>query len=268
MVIDGDGKIVVGGFTTMNGNFENRNFALARYNTDGSLDTTFGGDGKVTTDWGDTSNDIINSIAIDNDGKIVVGGNTNLGAGIARYNTDGSLDTTFDGDGKVNINWISTGNNGINSIAIANDGKIVVGGFVANSFMNAMAINHRDFALARYNTDGSLDTTFDEDGKVTTNWGISGNDRINSIKIDANGKIVVAGMTSSGSGIARYNTNGSLDTTFDGDGKAIQAIGTYNYIRSIAIDANGKIVAGGVEINGVNSSFLLARYNSDGSLDK
>ena len=134
-------------------------------NADGSLDTSFDTDGKVTTAIG-SATDYGRSVAIQSDGKIVVAGYSNNGSNfdfaLARYNTDGSLDTYFDSDGKITT-AIGSSNDYAFSVAIQSDGKIVVAGYSYNE-------SGGEFALARYNTDGSLDTSFDTDGKVTTGF--------------------------------------------------------------------------------------------------
>jgi uncharacterized delta-60 repeat protein len=119
---------------------------------------------------------------------------------------------------------------------------------------------------------GDLDITFDGDGKVTTDFGSNLYDRANSIAIQSDGKIVVAGESSNGSNpdfaLARYNSDGSLDTAFDGDGKVTTAVGSFDdYANSVAIQSDGKIVVAGSSYNGSNTHFALSRYNSDGSLD-
>ena len=156
----------------------------------GKLDLTFGIDGLVTTDFGSTS-DGAGSVAIQADGKILVTGTTvPPGAGadfaLARYNSDGSLDTTFGTDGKVTTDFGSQDSAG--SVAIQADGKIVVTG------VSIQPGTGYDFALARYNTDGSLDTTFDGDGKVTTDFGFS-YDYGMDLAIQADGRIVVTGWS-------------------------------------------------------------------------
>ncbi|MFB8794739.1 MAG: Ig-like domain-containing protein [Microcoleus sp.] len=258
MTIDSSGKILVSGFTNNSGNFD---FALARYNTDGSLDTTFDTDGKVTTAIG-SFNEFGNAITIDSSGKILVAGPTHNGSnfdfGLARYNTNGSLDITFDTDGKLTT-AIGPGNDEGDIITTDSSGKIVVAGYANNG-------SNDDFALARYNSDGSLDSTFDTDGKVTTAIG-SSNDRGRALTIDSSGKIMVAGYANNGSnddfGLARYNSDGSLDTTFDTDGKVTTAIGSSNdIISAISLDSSGKIVVAGFANNGSNNDFALARYGS------
>ena len=233
----------------------------------GHLDFSFDTDGMVTTSV-DTLNDYANSMAIQSDGKIVAAGiiSTNIGDQFAlvRYNTNGSLDTSFDSDGIVTT---TIGNNYDNafSVAIQSDGKILAGGFSYNG-------SNQDFALVRYNTNGSLDNTFDADGMVTTPLGTS-DDYASSIAIQSDGKIVAAGFSNDSANydfaLARYNTNGSLDVTFDSDGKVTTSIGiAQDFAHSIAIQSDGKIVAGGGSGNGwTYNDFALVRYNTNGSLD-
>jgi uncharacterized delta-60 repeat protein len=269
MAVQSDGKIIVAGYAASNIN--GYTFALARYNTDGSLDTTFDSDGKCTTAI-TARNSRATSVAIQSDGKIVVAGYADVGGpnydfALARYNPDGSLDITFDGDGMLTTS-IGTGVDQVYAMAIQADGKIVVAG-CAN-----MGGQDYDVALARYNADGSLDTTFDGDGKLTTAIG-AGREQANAMIIQSDGKIVVAGYAYMGSqdydvALARYNADGSLDTTFDGDGMLTTAIGTsYEQANAVAIQADGKIVvAGYAYLGGSNDSdIVVARYNTDGSLD-
>ena len=249
-------------------NGSNEVFAVVRYNPDGSLDTTFDGDGKVTTAVL-SSGDSASSVAIQTDGKIVVGGRSNSGSkvdfALVRYNPDGSLDTTFDGDGKVTTTILSSSTNEDGkSVAIQPDGKIVLGGFSHNG-------SNYDFAVVRYNADGSLDTSFSGDGKLTTAV-LSADDYALSVAILPDGKIVAAGGTHNSSNddfaLVRYNADGSLDTTFDGDGKVTTAVRSFDDIAySLAIQPDEKIVVGGESSNGANYDFAVVRYNTDGSLD-
>jgi len=268
VAIQTDGRILVAGYSY---NGSNNDFALVRYNTDGSLDTTFDNDGKVITSIG-TGDDFGNSIAIQTDGKILVAGYSYNGSNndfaLVRYNTIGSLDTTFDNDGKVTTS-IGAGNDVGYSIAIQTDGKILVAGYSYNGSTNV-------FALIRYNLNGSLDTTFDTDGEVTTNFGVL-NATGNSITLQSDDKILVAGTAGTfiGSGsdqgfaLARYNTNGSLDTSLDNDGKATTVIiGSYaNYGQSVIVQIDGKILVTGHSNFGAGPLLALIRYNSNGSLD-
>ncbi len=259
VAIQADGKIVVAGFATETGN---RNFALARYNTNGSLDNTFDTDGKVTTDF--SGDDSAAGVAIQADGKIVAVGVTGVVTdfALARYNTNGSLDNTFDTDGKVTTDFDGDAD-GAAAVKIQADGKIVAAGQATD------VLGNRNFGLARYNTNGSLDNTFDTDGKVTTDFAGS-LDQAFALAIQADGKIVAAGLALPGPdfALARYNTNGSLDTGFDTDGKVTTDFaGESDVAFGVAIQANGKIVAAGLASVAGDSNFGLARYNTNGSLD-
>ena len=171
MALQHDGKIVVAGSTGQSsGNF----FAVVRLNGDGSLDTSFGSDGTLTTKLGQGESQAA-SVALQADGKIVVAGYTFFQPGrlfaLARYNSDGSLDTSFDGNGKLTTQFSNVDDlpgfgfvqsfDQATSIAVQADGKIVVAGYTIKN-------SGTDFAIARYNSDGSLDTSFNEDGKLTT----------------------------------------------------------------------------------------------------
>ena len=240
VAIQSDGKIVVAGTSA-------DYFSLARYTTAGLLDTSFSGDGF--TGYFTSPEGTAYSVAIQSDGKIVVGGVSNNNFALARYTTTGVLDTSFDDDGKVTTDFGSV--DGAYSVAIQSDGKIVVAGFSNN-----------DFALARYTTAGVLDTSFDGDGKVTSNLG--GNDIGRSVVIQSDGKIVVVGGFSNNNfALARYTTAGVLDTSFDGDGMVTTDFGSVDVAYSVAIQSDGKIVVAGVS----NNDFALARYTTAGLLD-
>ncbi|MBI3994557.1 MAG: hypothetical protein HY349_01140 [Nitrospirae bacterium] len=259
--IQGDGKIVGVGYAQ---NGSNIDFALTRYNIDGSLDTTFGTGGKVTADFG--GNDQAYAVAIQSDRKIVVAGwsstiSTGQDFALARYNTDGTLDTTFGTAGKV-ITDFGGGNSQALGVAIHTNGKIVAGGL-------ARVGSYNDFALARYNSNGTLDTTYGTGGKVTTDFG--NEDSAYAIAVQSDNKVVAVGQARNGSNfdfaVARYNSNGSLDTTFDTDGKVTTEFGNNNdRANAVAIQWDGKIVAVGTG-SGYLDDFAVARYNSSGTLD-
>lgn len=227
-------------------------FALVAQAADGDLDSTFGGDGKVTTSFTDPAG--ANAVAIQSDGEIVAGGTAGGGFGLARYNTDGSLDTTFDTDGMVTTAITGLGDE-VRGVAIQTDGKIVVAGTAEGEA----------FALARYETDGTLDATFGTGGIVTTDF-TSGNDAALGIAIQPNGKIVAAGSAGTrrpAFALARYETDGTLDLSFGGDGTVTTTYGIRGIAQAIVLQPDGKIVAAGT--NG--SGFALARYDRHGSLD-
>ena len=256
ITVQPDGKILVAGTS-------DNDFALTRYNADGSLDTSFGGgDGKVTTDVLGGSDSGF-SVAVQDDGKILVAGyihnGTDYDLALTRYNANGSLDTGFGGGDGIVTTPVGASNDYGRSISIQPDGKILVAGYTDTGGTNYV------FALTRYNTDGSLDTGFDGNGIVTTDVG-TGSDYGYSITVQDDGKILVAGSSNSDFALTRYNTDGSLDTSFGGgDGILTTDIGTGSTDSgySVTVQDDGKIVIGGTS----NSDFALARYNTDGSLD-
>jgi len=259
--IQTDGKIVVAGYAS---NGANNDFALARYTPTGALDATFGSAGTVTTFFG--SGEVrANALGIQSDGKIVAAGyswnSANYVFTLARYLTDGNLDTATFGSAGTVTTIIST-DSFANALGIQADGKIVVGGSSSNG------INYT-FGLARYNSNGTPDTTFGSSGITTTTIGTD-YDTIYALGIQSDGKIVVAGSTYTANFdfvLARYNSNGTLDTTFGSNGITVTVIGMYSSARALRIQSDGKIVAAGYTSNGVNADFALARYNSNGALD-
>ena len=241
--IQSDGKIVVGGdFSSYNGTGASK---IIRLNTDGSRDTSFviGTGFSGTYPW-------VRSIAIQSDGKIVVGGNFanyngTSASKIIRLNTDGSIDTSF---------VIGTGfNSSVFSTDIQSDGKILVGGYFSS--YNGTSANK----IIRLNTDGSVDTSF------VTGTGFAA--LIKLITIQSDGKIVVGGNFSEYNGtnankIIRLNSDGSRDTSF------VIGTGFDSDVNSIAIQSDGKIVVGG-EFYWYNGTFVkrIIRLNTDGSVD-
>jgi uncharacterized delta-60 repeat protein len=257
--VQADGKIVVAGFSNL---FGTDDFAVMRFNTNGSLDPAFDGDGIQIVNQSGTNQG--RAVAIQADGKIVVAGYSNiLGTddfAMMRFNTNGSLDPTFDGDGIRVVN--QSGTNRGQAVAIQADGKIVVAGF-SNLF------GTDDFAVMRFNTNGSLDPTFDGDGIRVVNQ--SGTNRGQAVVIQANGKIVVAGYTNAlgtdDFAVMRFNTNGGLDPTFDGDGIRVVNQSRTNRGQAVAIQADGKIVVAGYSNSLGTDDFAVMRFNTNGSLD-
>ncbi|GDY23353.1 hypothetical protein LBMAG56_47000 [Verrucomicrobiota bacterium] len=190
VAVQSDGKILVAGFS---GNFDSYNFALVRYTAAGALDPSFGTGGKVTTDFG-SSTDYGVSVAVQGDGKIIVTGYFSNGSNddlaLARYTTAGALDPGFGTGGKV-ITAFGSGTDQGYSVAVQGDGKIIVAGYTANG-------SNTDFALVRYTAAGALDPSFGTGGKVTTDFG-SGNDYGRSVAVQSDGKIIVAGEAWNGS---------------------------------------------------------------------
>jgi uncharacterized delta-60 repeat protein len=259
-LIAGGRLLVVGSTVVSSGNTD---FALARYNlSDGSPDTTFNGGGKMTQDIFDRTA-LVKGLAVQADGKIVAAGSADDGSNdrfvMARFNLDGTLDRSFGFFGKV-ISPLGTNYSSANAVVIQPDGKIVAAGNSGS-----------DFAVARFTTNGVLDPSFNGSGFVTTTMAQSGN-TANAIALQSDGKIVVAGLGFNGANddfaIARYNTNGTLDTSFDGDGKVITAIDTGEDVATgVKIQADGKIVAAGYAIVGGAVDFAATRYATNGALD-
>jgi uncharacterized delta-60 repeat protein len=255
-----DGKLLAAGKA------DGLGFALARYHPDGSLDLTFGVDGKTTTSLGsDPIKQYVagNAIALQRDGKILVAGiagHDNDDIGLARFTSDGSPDTSFGaGNG-----WVVTDlgvSEEAQDLVLQPDGKIVVVG----AYFNDVA-DDWDFALLRYNSDGSLDTSFDEDGWLTTDFD-SSQDVGEGVVLQSDGKIIVAGTSLAGMALARYNPDGSLDTDFGLGGRVTLLIGGTTTSYAIALTYDEKIlVAGSAQTIGTYD-FALARFNADGSPD-
>ena len=253
--------------------------AIARFNADGSLDTTFDADGRLTIDF-QNDTDAAYAVAVQPDGKIVIAGDVRLPTGanfaLARLNANGSLDTTFDTDGKADTDFVGD-SDGARGVVVLPDGKIVAGG-------SAFSGGNFRFALARYTASGALDTTFDTDGKVITNF--NANAIARTMKRTPDGKLIIAGSVVNAADVspatepsvaltvaalARYNADGSLDTSFDGDGKLTANLDPnwQQVVNNIAVAPNGDIYAA-CWISGAapGSGFSVARFSAAGKLDK
>jgi uncharacterized delta-60 repeat protein/LPXTG-motif cell wall-anchored protein len=261
VLVQSDGKILLVGHSEVTGSID---FAAVRFNTNGTLDNTFGTTGKATADIGNNSSDQVMSAILQADGKILIVGSSRVNNewdfAIARFNTDGTLDNTFGTGGKTTTDL------GIDdwghSIAVQPDGKIVLAGY---SWMT----DHNDFAVLRYNANGTLDNTFGTGGKVTT---VMESSEAFSVMLQADGKILVSGVSYNNStsyfAAARYNTNGSLDNTFGTGGKVTTDFDN-NRSEAIAMtsQADGKIILAGTAYIGSTYAFAVVRYNTNGSLD-
>ena len=280
-----DGKIIAGGNSS--DDIENGEFVLARYNSDGSLDTTFGTSGIARIDFGVGLSELAD-IAVQTDGKIVAAGKyADMLDGapvfaLARFCPDGAADTgvncptlqpKFGASGKVMTEAIAGSlASYAQAVVVQSDGKIVAGGAAVSSGADYDA---EVFALVRYNADGSLDTAFDGDGRVTTAMGAF-RDEIYDLAIDATNKIVGVGVSVDADyyqhfALARYTSSGSLDASFDGDGKVITALAAEGFAYALAIQpGDGKLVTAGyatTDLDTYPTGFAVARYNPNGSLD-
>jgi len=264
VAIDGDGRIVVAGWTDAIGNVctdppcsVNERFLIARYNIDGSLDTTFAGSGVVTAAIGDLAR--ASSIGIDSAGRIVVAGITlkDVGSfGVMRLRPDGFQDFSF-GDRGLVVTPLGDEVFDTSSLAVDAQDRVVVAGDV-------LTADNVQFALVRYNTNGTLDASFDRDGIVFTDVSDKFCDCRPHIAIDRQGRIVAAGSSYDPApaptqlAIVRYNDDGSLDTRFgSGFGKVLSD--AVPGARSLVIDGFGRIVVAG--------DVGLARFNADGAID-
>jgi uncharacterized delta-60 repeat protein len=263
MAIDGSGRMVLAGFAFTTPT--KKDFALARYNADGTLDTTFSVDGRVMLGFGSGTDDEAFDVVVDSAGRIVVAGASTNGSGtdfaIARLLADGSPDTSFDGDGLVTTDFAG-GSDVANGVAITPGDGIVAAG-------SAFTGVGSDFALARYGSTGGLDSAFDGDGKVTTDF-VGADDAAAAVQIDAQGKYVVGGSAYNGTNkdefaIARYDAAGALDPSFDADGKVVTTGNDQG--RDLAIDAGGRIILAGSAFTGTTLDFSIMRFNTDGSRD-
>jgi uncharacterized delta-60 repeat protein len=271
VVQQADGKLLMVGVSASSTSSATNNFFAARFNTNGSLDTTFGGGlgyVVVNVSTNPAGNDVAYRVALQSDGKIVLGGVANGDFGLVRLNADGTLDTTFDSDGKVTSDFGSTDT----PLAMAVDagGKIILAGYTG-------AGTTCDFALARYTSTGALDTTFDFDGKRTFSLGPNA-DQIYSMLVQSDGKYVAVGTTvglTSGADFAlvRLNSDGSFDTTFAGDGIATLNGGVPSLlINTVLPEADGTILVGGSAYRPAQSpdyaqSGFIWRMLSDGTFD-
>lgn len=229
----------------------------------GDLDASFSGDGKQTTDFGGT--EFGGDIALQADSGIVVAGETYLenpfsssDFALARYKPDGSLDSAFSDDGRQATDF--GGAEGGTGVALQADGKVVVVGAT-------LPTNTSDFVVARHNPDGSLDRSFSDDGRQKTGFG--GSDGGHDVAVQADGKPMVVGYSERGPGsddfaLARYDLDGSLDSSFSGNGRQTTDFGGADLSYGLAIQADGKLVVAGSSVTRPyyydTTDFALARY--------
>lgn len=263
LVIQPDGKIVAVGIGGSNEHFPPYGFGVARYLPNGALDPEFSDDGKALiypTGYGDRAY----AVVMQPDGAFLVGGQANAEFGdfaLIRLRPDGSLDKTFGGDGIV-MTGLGRPDDVIMDLALQPDGRIVAVGRTRTG-------DDADVALTRYNTDGTLDASFSDDGIEVTQVGT---DQMAGARVTLlpDGKILALAQRNGAPPtmiLLRYNADGSLDTTFDGDGIAIPDIGPKGGIpNDIMVLPNGKILLAGTF--GMGDAFGIARVNADGTIDR
>lgn len=262
----------VGGFIVA-GSYENGtstvDFAIARLDANGSLDTSFSGDGKATVDFGNV--DKCYDAAVQADGKVVmvgttvVGGNTQMA--LTRLNADGSLDTGFGASGKITINPGVQPGAFLTSVGLLSDGRIVAAGYA--NFSSSIYVADTRFVVLCYTTGGVLDSSFSGDGIVAESIRSSAQDYAQCLVVQDDDKVVVGGLSfysnNRNMALMRVNPDGSLDSGFSGDGKLYSTYDSFSqdYGEAVTLDANGKILLAG----GANNNFALFRYLGNGALD-
>ncbi len=267
VVIQNDNRIVAAGVASQDSNHD---FALLRYNPDGSLDPSFGTGGLVLTDFG-LGDDEALAVALQADGKIVVAGSAWNGSdrdlALVRYNADGNLDPTFGTAGKTTFAFRTSSTDLATALAIQADGKIVVAGSADGA--------NQDMAVARFDANGTLDTTFGAGGATLIDFS-GGADLAAAVALQTDGKIVLAGQAAQPHGsarnrdfaLARLMSDGSLDGSFGTGGKATTDFGFGDdAANSLVIQRSGHIVLAGQMTDGSFDFIGLARYTPSGSLD-
>jgi uncharacterized delta-60 repeat protein len=277
VAVQPDGMIVSAGVS--NG-AATHDFALTRHRPDGSIDSSFGDAGKVTTDF-NTSFDWAYAIVLQPDGKIVVGGVTDAGGSrdlaLARYNPDGSLDPDFGDDGLVTAGLRPLSADTIHGLALQPDGMILAAG---TTFPDTLVLRpNADFIVARFRPDGATDISFGVGGEMTTDFHQESWDDARALALQPDGSIVLGGSTNSGNrpgvlfgadqlSLARYTPEGTLDRTFgDGGTVVIDGGSMVEAIRALALRPDGKIVAGGYVDGEHRGNLLVARFDRHGGLD-
>jgi uncharacterized delta-60 repeat protein len=258
VLIQPNGDIVTVGPREVGLNFHFQ-FGATRHDATGALDPTFGTNGIVTTGLGGNDDKAFDAAMFPDGGFVAVGqadpaGLANTDFGLVRYTADGQLDPTFGTGGKL-VSDLSGHDDAAKAVAIQPDGKIIAAGLAQPGSGNS------DFALARYNTDGTLDTTFGGDGIVTTDMGTF-SDGITDIALQPDGKIVAVGVTDQDAALARYLPNGTLDATFGTGGTVVGGINT-NQVNGVAITPGGTILVAGMRANAA----IVASYAPDGKLN-
>ncbi|WP_418959751.1 hypothetical protein [Streptomyces tritici] len=222
---------------------------MVRYTVDGALDTTFDDDGRVTNVFQGG----IYDLAVQTDGRIVAGGSSSGAMAFARYLENGTPDASFSGDGRATVSF-DADSSGAAALALQPDGRIVATGNVLGT----------TFAMARLTAAGAPDPSFDGDGRLTTSFGPASGYAADVV-LQSDGRIVVSGAYNDDLAMARYNTGGSLDPDFGGDGRVTTDVGPSDVGVAVALQPDGRIVASGHIENPADT--FLARYLGGGGVE-
>lgn len=264
-----DGKLVAAGYTdAISGN----DFAVARYDSAGVLDPSFGTGGRVTTDFGGGT-DLGFAVALQPDGKILVAGRSLSGLGklsfvVARYETNGSLDASFGTGGRVTTSFGSGSVDRGSAVAIQPDGMILVAGDTNRD-------GTTDFAVARYASNGAPDAGFGGGGVAVIGLGAGSIDFASSVAVQPDGRILVGGtsnvFSSNDFAVVRLLAAGTPDPGFGSGGITTKdfLVGSDDIGSALVLQSDGKIVMGGTtgDLGGQNGDFALARWNANGTPD-
>jgi uncharacterized delta-60 repeat protein len=271
------GDFLIGFGMCVDGSSGNHDFALVKFLASGDLDTSFGNNGLVLSDVGTGTDDLLQGLALQSDGKIVAAGTTRPCVGcfgedyaLVRYRPGGSIDASFGVNGRVTTDFDSLSDFG-NGVAIQSDGKIVVAGSAARTD----AFSRARFGFARYLPDGSLDSSFGNGGRVvmlnTCGPTACNQEEALDVAIDGQGRIVAAGDVEEDTGglgpsrfaVDRLLPTGEADTAFGTDGQVITAMGSdFSIARGVAIQSDDRIVAAGsvASFDATTNLFGAARY--------
>ena len=265
-------SILIGGTT---GSGSSENFALIKLLSNGTLDTSFGTSGKVTTNFTGNNRDSSQGMAISRNGEIYLSGLVSTAGaidfGVAKYTALGALDQTFSGDGLLTIDVPNS--NGVSdtddahAIALHPDGSIILGGYYDGTPVVS--------TLVKISASGVLDSTFDQDGKVSTDFFSGYSEQINAIAVSLSGDIYVAGDGYNPDGsntnffVGKYTSTGALDLTFSSDGKAYaDFFGGTDVATSVAVLADGTVLAGGtITATDTRNDFGLVKFTAAGLVD-
>jgi uncharacterized delta-60 repeat protein len=258
------GKVVAAGFAVTGATTD---FALTRYRPNGTLDASFGNQGRVTTDIAGGAGDVATALAVQADGKLVAAGLTSGPAGqdfaLVRYRPNGTVDPSFGNHGRVTTDFAG-GADAAHALVIQPDGKLVAAG-------SATFGTNQDFAIARYNPNGSPDLSFGTGGRSTIDI-VGDFDEARALVLKG-GKLVAAGFTFTGDAatgdfaLARLTAAGRPDNTFGTGGRVTTDFaGGFDDARALVV-LGGKLVAAGSATTSSGPDFALARYDDHGSLD-
>ncbi|HEX3148672.1 MAG TPA: Ig-like domain-containing protein [Gemmataceae bacterium] len=272
VLVQPDGKIIVAGYGSSSST-QSGEMVIVRLRTNGTLDgSTFGVGGVVRLTFGSGVFTNLLDAAIQPDGKIVLSGNIGSSFAVVRLNADGTLDTTFDGDGWTTTALSSASGNFAYGVAVAPNGKIVAAGVTGQGSASTSRL-----AVVRYNTDGSRDTSFGSGGvRETDVLGTSYSEQATDVAVQSDGKVVVAatlGNTSNGSydfAALRYNTDGTPDSGFGSSGLVTEsAAASYGGMTRVIVQTDGRILVAGTAGQFSNSTIRgrFVRLNSAGVLE-